>query len=81
MVVSKRPYYFRRAKYVIKNKIKEFRKDINLTQYQLAKKVGLTRRGILQMEKSDSDIKISNAIRISKALEKKVEEVFILCEE
>ena len=66
---------------MIKNKIKEFRKDINLTQYQLAKKVGLTRRGILQMEKSDSDIKISNAIRISKALEKKVEEVFILCEE
>lgn len=57
---------------MIKNKIKEFRKDRGLTQYQLAKKAGLTRIGILQTEKCDSDIKISNVIRISKALEKKL---------
>ncbi len=62
---------------MIENKIKYYRNKVGLTQYELAKLVGLTRRGILQIEKEQQDIKVSNAIKLAKALRTSVEELFV----
>lgn len=62
---------------MIENKIKYYRNKAGLTQYELAKLVGLTRRGILQIEKEQQDIKVSNAIKLAKVLRTSVEELFV----
>lgn len=62
--------------FLLSNKMKELRKEYNLTQYQLAKITGLTRRGILQIEKYNQDISLSNAFKIANAFGKRIEEVF-----
>lgn len=60
------------------NNIKRFREERDMTQYQLAKKAGMTRRGILQIETHKRDPRLSNAYRIAKALNKDIDEVFVL---
>lgn len=63
---------------MIENKIKYYRNKAGLTQYELAKLVGLTRRGILQIEKEQQDIRVSNAIKLAQALGTSVEELFVI---
>ncbi|WP_427876507.1 helix-turn-helix transcriptional regulator [Gardnerella sp. 2492-Sm] len=56
--------------------MREFRKKKGLTQYQLAKAVGLTRRGILVLEKGDSNTKLEHAARLAYVLQVDIEELF-----
>ncbi|MCI6157224.1 MAG: helix-turn-helix domain-containing protein [Peptoniphilaceae bacterium] len=62
---------------MIENKIKFYRNKAELTQYQLAKMVGMTRRGILQIEKKQQDIKVSHALKLAQVLGVSVEDLFI----
>ena len=58
------------------NLVRKYREANNLTQYQLAKLVGLTRRGILTLEKGENVPSLRNAIRIAYILGVSVEELF-----
>lgn len=59
------------------NKISEYRKKLNLTQPQLAEKARITSYTIIQRYESGQRIPtVYNAVRIAKALNATVEEVF-----
>lgn len=49
-----------------------------MTQYQLLKKQIMTRRIILQIETHKKGSRLSNAYKIAKALNKDIDEVFVL---
>ena len=48
--------------------LKEKRKELNLTQEELSKRVGLKRSYISKIEKGETDMQISSFIRIPEAL-------------
>lgn len=50
------------------NSVRQYREANCLTQYQLAKLVGLTRRGILTLEKGENIPSLRNATRIAYVL-------------
>jgi len=60
----------------LKNRVKEFRFKSNLTQEQLAKKVGISRQSIISIEKSDCTPSVLIALKISEVLNKKFSDVF-----
>lgn len=60
------------------NRIKELRARHNLTQDDLAKKVNVRRETILFIEKGKYNPSLKLAHEIAKALDSKIEEVFIL---
>jgi len=60
----------------MKTKIKELRARHNLTQEQLADKVGVRRETIVFLEKGRYNPSLLLAIKISKALKAKVENIF-----
>ena len=60
------------------NRIKELRARHNLTQDDLAKKVNVRRETILFIEKGKYNPSLKLAHEIAKALESKIEDVFIL---
>lgn len=61
------------------NKIAEYRKKLNLTQPQLAKKAKLTSYTLIQRYEKESRVpSVYIAIRIAKALNTTVEELFKL---
>ncbi len=62
----------------VNNKVHELRTSKKLTQAQLAETCHVTRQTIIAIEKSKYQPTIELALRISKALNKKVEEVFWL---
>ena len=66
-----------RAKFTIKNKIKEMRffKD-EMTQEELAEKVGVTRRTIIAIEKGKYYPTLELAFKISKVFEVSIDEIF-----
>lgn len=66
---------------VVKNNIKLYREKLGLSQYELAKKVGLTRRGILYIENHSKNIRMDNAFKIAGALGADISEVFYVEEE
>lgn len=71
-----------RPKYDINNQLKLFRlKAGDLTQEQLAEKVGTTRQTILSIEKSRYTPSVGLALRLSQVLGASVEELFELKEE
>ena len=71
-----------RPKYDINNNLKLFRlKAGDLTQEQLAEKVGSTRQTILSIEKNRYTPSVGLALRISQILGATVEELFELKEE
>ena len=61
----------------MKTRIKELRARFDLTQEGLAKKVGVRRETIVFLEKGKYNPSLKLAYDISKALEMKIEEVFI----
>jgi len=68
-----------RPKYNIRNKLKLFRlKAGDLTQDQLAEKVGTTRQTILSIEKGRYAPSVGLALRLSQVLGVTVEELFEL---
>jgi putative transcriptional regulator len=61
----------------MKTRIKELRAKENLTQVQLAKKVGVRRETIVFLEKGKYNPSLKLAYDISKVFNMKIEEVFI----
>ena len=60
----------------IKNKIKVFRAEHDMTQEQLADTVGVTRQTILAIEKNKYTPTLSLAFRIANAFKVGIEKVF-----
>jgi putative transcriptional regulator len=61
----------------MKTRIKELRARYDLTQEELAKKVGVRRETILFLEKGKYNPSLKLAYDIAKVLKSKIEEVFI----
>lgn len=62
----------------MKTRVKELRARDNLTQVDLAKKVGVRRETIVFLEKGKYNPSLKLAFDISKVFNLKIEEVFIL---
>ena len=61
----------------MKTRIKEFRARHDLTQEQLAKKVGVRRETIVFLEKGKYNPSLKLAYDIAKALDSSIDELFI----
>lgn len=61
----------------MKTRIKEFRARYDLTQEELAKMVGVTRKTIVFVEKGDYNPSLQLAYDIAKALKSNIYEIFI----
>lgn len=62
----------------MKNKVKEFRKQHNMTQQQLADKVYVSARTIISLEKGQYNPSIMLAYRIAILFETTIEELYCL---
>lgn len=62
----------------MRTRIKELRAKDNLTQVELAKKVGVRRETIVFLEKEKYNPSLKLAYDISKVFNMKIEEVFIM---
>ena len=60
----------------MKNKIREFRKQKNITQDELAKNIGVTRQTINAIENEKYNPTLLLAIKLAKYLKVSVEELF-----
>jgi len=61
----------------MKNNISKLRKDLGMTQQELADKVGVTRQTIIALEQNKYNPSLQLAFNITKALKKKlIENVF-----
>ena len=61
----------------INNKVYELRKDINVTQEDLAKAVNVSRQTIIAIEKGNYTPSLLLGLKIAKFFKKSVEEVFV----
>lgn len=61
----------------MKNKIKEIRKKLGITQEQLAEECGVVRQTINCIENNKYDPTLELAFKLSKTLNVKVDELFI----
>jgi DNA-binding XRE family transcriptional regulator len=66
---------------IINTRIKELRARYNLTQDELADKVGVTRQTMLYLEKGKYNPSLVLAYKVAKALNSTIEEVFIIEDE
>jgi putative transcriptional regulator len=64
----------------IRTKIKELRARHNLTQDELAEKVGVTRQTMLYLEKGKYNPSLILAHKVAEVLSSTIEEVFIIDE-
>jgi len=64
----------------VKNKVKELRATRNMSQEQLAEKVGVTRQTILYLEKGTYNPSLKLAMKIAQVFDVKVEALFALDE-
>ena len=62
----------------IKTRIKELRARYNLTQEELAERVGVTRQTMLYIEKGKYNPSLLVARKVAKVLKSSIEEVFII---
>ena len=66
---------------IINTRIKELRARYNMTQDELADKVGVTRQTMLYLEKGKYNPSLVLAYKVAKALNSSIEEVFVIEEE
>ena len=64
----------------LKNYVQTFRNDLRLTQEELAKSVNLTRQSIIAIEKGKFTPSIYTALRLARALNTEVENLFYIDE-
>lgn len=64
--------------YTLETKIRELRASVNLSQEELAEKVGVRRETIVRLEKGAYNPSLKLAIDIARVFNKNVEEVFII---
>ncbi len=63
---------------MLKNRVKEFREEAGLTQDELAKRSGISRTMISQLEtEQKADCKVSTLFAIAEVLKKPVSEIFL----
>lgn len=62
----------------MKNRMKEYRARLGLTQEKLAEIVGVRRETIIYLEKGKYNPSLKLAYNIARALEASIEDVFIL---
>ena len=60
----------------MRNSVREHRKALGLTQYELAKLVGLTRRGILTLEKGETEPRLGNVVKLACILKVPINQLF-----
>ncbi|MDI3473745.1 MAG: putative transcriptional regulator [Candidatus Woesearchaeota archaeon] len=65
----------------MKTRIKELRARLNLTQEELAKKVGVRRETIVFLEKGKYNPSLKLAYKIARAFDSNIEDVFIFDED
>ena len=65
----------------MKTRIKEFRARYNLTQEDLAKKVGVRRETIVFLEKGKYNPSLKLAHNVAMVLKSKIDEIFIFDDE
>lgn len=65
----------------LKTRIKEYRARLNMTQEDLAKKVGVRRETIVHMEKGKYNPSLKLAFDIARVLDATVEEIFSFTDE
>ena len=65
----------------IRTRIKELRARHNLTQEELADKVGVTRQTMLYIEKGKYNPSLAVAHKVAKVLKSSIEDVFIIEED
>lgn len=65
----------------MKNRIRELRKAMNMTQEELSQKIGVSRQSIIAIESGKYNPSLKLAYHISKVFDLKIEEVFIFEEE
>jgi putative transcriptional regulator len=61
----------------MKTRMKELRNELNLTQEELAKQVGVRRETIIFLEKGKYNPSLKLAFKVSRALKSRIEDVFI----
>ncbi len=61
----------------MKNKLKVYRAMHNMTQEELAKKLGVTRQTIIAIEKGKYDPSLRLAFKIARLFNVKIEDIFI----
>jgi len=66
---------------ILQNRLKELRARDNLTQEELAGRVGVTRQTILAIEKGENIPSLELGLKISHVFQLPVEQVFMLVEE
>lgn len=62
----------------LENQVRKFRRAADLTQEQLAEKVGVTRQTIVSIEKGNYTPSVALALQIAAVLRLRVEELFQL---
>ena len=62
----------------MKTKLKVYRAMHDLTQEDLAQKIGVTRQTIIAIEKGDYNPSLELALKIAKHFDVKIEDIFIL---
>ena len=62
---------------IVKNFIKELRKNLGITQEALAKECGVVRQTINCIENDKYDPTLELAFKIAKVLNKRIDEVFV----
>ena len=65
----------------IRTRIKELRARHNLTQEELAEKVGVTRQTMLYIEKGKYNPSLAVAHKVARVLKSSIEDVFIIEED
>ena len=66
---------------ILRTRIKELRARYDITQEELAEKVGVTRQTMLYLEKGKYNPSLLLAHRVAKVLKSTIEDVFIIEED
>ncbi|ASJ13074.1 helix-turn-helix transcriptional regulator [Thermococcus thioreducens] len=61
----------------MKNRLRELREDLGITQEELAKALGVTRQTIIAIEKGRYDPSLRLAFKIARFFNRRIEEIFI----
>ncbi|WP_258083822.1 helix-turn-helix transcriptional regulator [Thermococcus thermotolerans] len=61
----------------MKNRLRELREELGITQEELAKALGVTRQTIIAIEKGRYDPSLRLAFKIARFFNRKIEEIFI----
>ncbi|AFL95657.1 hypothetical protein CL1_1458 [Thermococcus cleftensis] len=61
----------------MKNRLRELREEVGITQEELARALGVTRQTIIAIEKGRYDPSLRLAFKIARFFNKPIEEIFI----